>query len=134
MKWPLVWRETYDELLVINERLQYDARHALERLAEAQRFAADALRALTQRPASPSENAHISKPLPQALPARQKDELQEAIELAAGVDSALARHLQRWSQQQKLDGAKEHDIIQAILHWKTADVWDGDTDDVPAAF
>jgi len=59
-----------------------------------------------------------------------RDEVAEAIDLVSGTDSSLARHLHRYAQQQKLDGVREHDIIQAILHWR-ADEWEGEPSDMP---
>ncbi len=65
------------------------------------------------------------------LPIAQRDEIADAIELAAGNDGALQRHLNRFAKQQKLDGASEHDIIQAIIHWRSDD---DDLDSKPRMF
>ena len=65
------------------------------------------------------------------LPIAKRDEIADAIELAAGNDSALQRHLNRFAKTQKLDGASEHDIIQAIIHWRSDD---GDLDNMPRKF
>jgi len=132
MSWPWVTRRTHDDLMRLTERLQDDLRVAHQCLAESQRHCAQLMHVLT--PPKPSESPHVKSTMLVPLPTPERDEIEEAIELAAGTDSALARHLGRWSKKAKLDGAKERDIINSILHWKTADVWDGDTNDTPGAY
>jgi hypothetical protein len=55
------------------------------------------------------------------LPAKPRDDVQDAIELQAGSDTMLARHLQRWAKRQKLDGVEELAIVKQIMHWQSGE-------------
>lgn len=127
MKWPLVWREDYDEACAAIRDLERTVIEERARLSDSQRLANELLALLKPPPQITGRNLE-----PLAVP--QKDEIAEAIELAAGYDKSLARHLTRWAKQQQLDGVKEYDIIQSIIHWRNANEWDGDETDVPNTF
>ena len=130
MKWPWVSRSIYD-LAVAQTNL------AIAQTAEAIRMAERANELTTvafttlDRIAAPRPvpEGHVRNPLPLATP--ERNDVTEAIELASGNDRGLARHLTRWAKQQALDGMKEREIIQSILHWPRATEWDGEPDDVP---
>lgn len=63
--------------------------------------------------------------VPQAtLPKKERDDVFDAIELQAGNDSTLKRHLTRWAKTRQLEGMDPTEIINAILHWQSED--DGD--------
>ena len=122
-------RRSYDELnqVVVRALVQSaDAIKMAERSTELAHRAIDRLAGATPQPVERVPLAALAPPL--------RDEISEAIDLAAGPDKALARHLARWAKQQQLDGAKEHDIIQSILHWHSATEWDGTADDAPSRF
>jgi hypothetical protein len=127
LKWPLVWREDYDEACATIRHLERTIIEERARFVESQRMANELLALLKPPPQITPRNLE-----PLAVP--QKDEVAEAIELAAGYDKSLARHLTRWAKQQQIDGMKEHDIIQSIIHWRNANEWDGDDSDVPQTF
>jgi len=127
MKWPWVTRETYEEQLRRAERAEAAVQSAV-RLADQSTSIVNALIAkLDRAPAVPE--GQTRNPLPLATP--ERNDVTEAIELASGNDRGLARHLTRWAKQQALDGMKEREIIQSILHWPRATEWDGEPDDVP---
>ena len=130
MTWPLVWRSTYDRTireLTESKTRGAAAEHTLIMVLDRWvHFNEMLLAGMVPAPKAVSTN----KPLPMAVP--ERSEIADAIELSAGGDRALARHLEKWAKQQRLDGMKEHDIIQSIIHWRNAAVWDGDTDDAPA--
>ncbi|HKA58436.1 MAG TPA: hypothetical protein VKD28_07460 [Gemmatimonadales bacterium] len=129
MKWPWVTRETYEEQLRRADRAEAAMQSAV-RLADQSTSILNALIARLDRslpPAPPEGQAR--NPLPLATP--ERNDVTEAIELASGNDRGLARHLTRWAKQQALDGMKEREIIQSILHWPRATEWDGEPDDVP---
>ena len=129
MRWPWVSRASYDAL---DQRLLRalaqtdDALKMAERSADLTLRMIDRLAAATPPPVERLPMVQLPPPL--------RDEISEAIDLAAGPDKALARHLARWAKQQQLDGGKEHDIIQSILHWHSATEWDGTADDAPSRF
>jgi len=133
MRWPLVSRRTYNEEVQLNHDLHQLMHEFNIRLAEAQRHAAQSMALLAARASAPPSPPTLVKESP-PLPIPPRDEIAEAIELASGVDRHLARHLAKWAAEQKLDGMTEHDIIQAILHWHTADEWDGDPKSTPSTF
>jgi hypothetical protein len=129
MKWPLVWREDYDEACRVIRRLETTLAELRARNEESLRHANDALH-IIERLTIPA--VAVTPPnLAPALPEAKRDELTEAIELSAGHDKSLQRHLTRWAKQQQLDGVKDHDIIQSVIHWHNANEWDGDVSDVP---
>jgi|SRR5215467_1987952 len=117
MAWPWVTRRSYDELMHVTERLQEDLRIAHQCLSEAQRHSSQLIAALTPR--SPSESVQEAPKRLTPMPVAEKDEVAEAIELAARDNALLARHLGREALRQKLEGANERDIINSILHWQT---------------
>src|SRR5262245_7978157 len=127
MQWPWVSRAAYDEL---GRSLARAMAQTDEALKMAERSAELAYRAIDRLAATTPQTAERLPMVPLAPPLR--DEISEAIDLAAGPDKALARHLARWAKQQQLDGAKEHDIIQSILHWHSATEWDGTSEDAPS--
>jgi hypothetical protein len=131
VKWPLVWREDYDDACRSLRQLEvtiYELRAHSDALLKETARLTDLLHLVLLTPEPKAD----TKPVLAPLPVPQKDEVAEAVELAAGTDTALARHLGRWAAQQKLDGMKEHDIIQSLLHWRGANEWDGSDADAPS--
>jgi len=127
MKWPWVSRGHLEDVRHVADRAFTQSADAIRMAEHATNLA---LRMLTvlEHPATPKQVTERN-PLPIATPAQS--DLLEAIDLASGTDKGLARHLSRWAKQQALDGMKERDIIQSILHWPRASEWDGEPDDVP---
>lgn len=121
MRWPLVWRATYDEAYAAARLLEQELHASRALHVEAQRMCNELLALLKPPPPLP-----VATRILEPLSAPPRDEIAEAIDLSAGTDKALARHLGRWAKQQQLEGAKEHDIIQAIIHWHNANEWDGE--------
>lgn len=59
---------------------------------------------------------------PQVMLAKQeRDDVFDAIELQAGGDTTLRRHLTRWAKTRQLEGMDPTEIINAILHWQSDD-------------
>lgn len=144
MRWPFVSGSTYDTAVEEIRELHQHLQDTRARLAEAQRLAAAVMGQVTKLCDTMLANyqelrvsgANLPPPPPPQprtpLPVPARDEIADAVELSAGNDAALARHLSRWAKQQRLDGMKEHDIIQSIIHWRSATEWDGSAEDVPS--
>jgi len=130
MKWPWVSRSTYDELNRIADRAIQQTAEAIHMAERANALTTTAFVTLDRIAAPrPAPEGQARNPLPLATP--ERNDVTEAIELASGNDRGLARHLTRWAKQQALDGMREREIIQSILHWPRATEWDGEPDDVP---
>jgi len=130
MKWPWVSRATYDHLNEITDRCLVQSREALRMAEQANVLSRDILGTL-ERLIVPRGTSQVTTPNPLPIAVPERNDLTEAIELASGTDRGLARHLTRWAKEQALDGVKERDIIQSILHWPRATEWDGEPGDVP---
>src|SRR5262252_6610886 len=103
MRWPWVSRATYDDA---NAR----ADRAIAQTGDAIRMTERAYdlieKFLPSNSASGVQQFPAGKPLA-PLPLAERDEVADAIELAAGADKSLARHLSRWAKKQQLDGMGE---------------------------
>ena len=129
MRWPWVSRAAYTDLTRATERSFAQCADAIRMAERATELALGMMAKLDRFIPAPSTEVTPRNPLPVAAPPH--NDLTEAIELASGTDRGLARHLTRWAKEQALDGMKERDIIQSILHWPRATEWDGEPDDVP---
>lgn len=101
----------------VTERLQDDLRVSHQCLAEAQRHSSLLIAALAPKPDVKQQYVEKVEQAIGPLPVAQKDEVSIAIELAARDNTALARYLDRWSKEQKMNGVDETAIANAIMHW-----------------
>jgi len=132
MRWPLAWAKDLDEAARNIRQLEQNVvgwRSAHDTLAKRTAFVESLLQQMLDRYAP---RIQVTPANLEPLKPPMRDEISEAIDLAAGTDKSLARHLARWAKQQQLDGMKEYDIIHAIMHWSGADEWDGSAEDAPS--
>lgn len=122
MPWPWVRRREYDRVVEQGQACER-ARHELATLAQRDHDLVDSLLEKYHALRWAGAEHPVARV---ALPVAQRTDLQDAIELMAGADTSLARHLHRFAKQQALDGVGTLDIVQQILHWQD-DVDDGET-------
>lgn len=96
MRWPFVSRAAFDTM-----RESRDLYRDLYTSAQAR---ADRL-----------ASAVVERPAPQ--PAK-RDDMAEVIDLKAGHDLSLKRHLWSYVKQQRRDKVDETAIMNAVLHWQ----------------
>ena len=116
------WNRKQQRPREIDPRMVDRLEYVTQRLDERINDLGDLIHLVMARTAALPPAVTLAKP--DALPVAQKDEVEEHIELAAHGDRALHRHLQQWAKQQRLDGAKEHDIISSLLHWPSVNEWE----------
>lgn len=128
MKWPWVSRETYEQALHeirVLERNVQDARFDAEHWFRTNDKTSCAFTDLLEKYHSLKlHGAALGVPpqtAVQPLAPKARDEVFEAIELQAGGDRSLQRHLSKWAAMKKLEGMEPLEIINQVLHWHSAD-------------
>lgn len=117
MKWPLVWRRHYDQACAAIRALEQTVAIDRALLTSALRSNDRLIDSMIAK-ASPAEGGRVAL-APMKKP--ERDEVFDAIELQAGNDVTLRRHLTRWAKTKQLEGVEPTEIINAVLHWQADD-------------
>jgi hypothetical protein len=118
MMWPFVSRRGYDEACAAIRRLEENVQYE-RAVAQAASARFDTLLGMYHELKLQGAS---TPPAPLApMPRPERDDVFDAIELQAGNDPTLKRHLTRWARTKKLEGINPTDIINAVLHWEQDD-------------